>query len=62
MIELLGYEVRKIEDRMLALSTYHKCLMQKGFLSFLDNMTEMLKSVSGGTTDRRRTLHHQIRE
>ena len=55
LIQFLGQEVSKIEDSLLGLRTYQKCLMQKGFLSLLDNMTEMLKSISGSTTSRRRT-------
>jgi hypothetical protein len=38
MHKFLNYEISKIETKILADLTYSKCLMQKTFLSFLDNM------------------------
>jgi len=53
LIGLLNKEVQKIENQIIALSTWQKCLMQKGFLSLLDNMTEMLRSISVSSSARR---------
>lgn len=39
MGKFLNYEVSKLETKLLADQTYQRCLMQKTFLSFLDNMT-----------------------
>lgn len=43
MHKFLNYEVSKIETKILADLTYEKCLMQKSFLSLLDNMAQRME-------------------
>jgi hypothetical protein len=39
-MDILGEQIQNNQSKLLAIETHKKCLMQKAFLSFLDNMAQ----------------------